>query len=101
MSTEKKQYFLKLNPPRPTFIHDMTDGERAIMQEHTAYWAPYVDNGTVLVLGPVFDPKGGYGICIVEVESESELALLMADDPASGLGNYEFYPMAAVRKTQN
>jgi len=100
MSTEKKQYFLKLNPPRPTFINDMTEGEQVIMQQHMTYWDPYVENGTLLLLGPVFDPKGGYGISVVEVETETELALLIADDPANGLCSYEFYPMKAVRKTQ-
>jgi len=40
MSTDKKSYFLKLNPPRSTFMIDMTEAERSIMQKHIAYWAP-------------------------------------------------------------
>jgi len=100
MSKEKIQYFLKLNPPRPSFTENMSEGEQIIMQQHVAYWAPYIDDGTVIVLGPVFDPEGAYGISVVEVDGEKQPALLIADDPANGLCNYEFYPMRAVFKIQ-
>ncbi len=67
MTPEKKNYFLKLNPPRPSFATDMSDEERTIMQKHVAYWAPYVNDGTVIVLGPVMDPKGIYGIAVLRI----------------------------------
>jgi uncharacterized protein len=98
MSEAKKHFFLKLNPPRPSFTVDMSNDERSIMQQHVAYWAPYVDNGTVIVLGPVMDPKGGFGIAVVAVESEEQLQQLVAKDPANGLNQYEIYPMRAVTK---
>lgn len=94
----KKHFFLKLNPPRPSFTHDMTITEKEIMLEHVNYWNPYVMNGTVLVLGPVSDPKGGYGIAVLAVEDEKELSKLIANDPANGLNSYEFYPMRAVSR---
>jgi hypothetical protein len=34
-----QHYFLKLNPPRKSFMKDMTEDERKIMQKHVAYWA--------------------------------------------------------------
>jgi hypothetical protein len=34
---DKQHFFLKLNPPRPTFMLDMTADEKAIMQKHVAY----------------------------------------------------------------
>jgi len=98
MNTEKKGFFLKLNPPRPSFTTDMTDNERIIMQKHVAYWDPYVNDGTVIVLGPVFDPKGGYGIAVVRVDSDEQLNKLIADDPANGLSSYEVYPMRVKTK---
>src|SRR5512135_3102385 len=98
MSGEKKHFFLKLNPPRPSFMVDMSGEERSIMEQHVAYWAPYVNDGTVIVLGPVMDPKGGFGIAIVGVESEEQLQRLVAKDPANGLNQYEIYPMRAVTK---
>jgi uncharacterized protein YciI len=96
MSGEKKHFFLKLNPPRASFTMDMSNEERNIMQQHVAYWAPYVNDGTVIVLGPVMDPKGGFGIAVVGVESEEQLQQLVAKDPANGLNHYEIYPMRAV-----
>jgi uncharacterized protein YciI len=98
MNPEKKNFFLKLNPPRASFMMDMTEEEKSIMQKHVAYWAPYVNDGTVIVLGPVMDPKGGYGIAVVKVESEEELNQIIAKDPANGLNTYEIYPMRAVTR---
>ena len=95
---DKKHFFLKLNPPRASFTMDMTETERQVMMQHVAYWKPYVDDGTVIVLGPVADPKGGYGIAIVEVDSEEYLNELISKDPANGLNSYEVYPIRAVTK---
>ncbi|MBS1636691.1 MAG: hypothetical protein JST26_12315 [Bacteroidetes bacterium] len=94
----KLHYFLRLNPPRASFMNDMTEAERSIMQQHVAYWAPFVQDGTMIVLGPVMDPKGGFGMAVVAVESESHLQELMKQDPANGLNRYEYYPMRAVTK---
>lgn len=94
----KLHYFLRLNPPRASFMNDMTEAECSIMQQHVAYWAPFVQDGTVIVLGPVMDPKGGFGMAVVAVESESHLQELMKQDPANGLNRYEYYPMRAVTK---
>ena len=98
---EKKHYYLKLNPPRATFMTDMNTDERLIMQQHVEYWKPYVNDGTVIVLGPVFDPKGGFGVAILAVDDENQLNNLVAHDPANGLNTYEIYPMRAVTKTVN
>jgi hypothetical protein len=94
----KLHFFLKLVPPRPTFTIDMTNEERIVMKQHVSYWKPYVDNGLVLVLGPVLDPKGGYGIAIVGVDDETQLETLITNDPANGLNTYEIYPMRASSK---
>ena len=96
--TEIKHFFLKLNPPRSSFTLDMSGEERQIMQQHVVYWKPYVNNGTVIVLGPVADPKGGYGIAVIGVRDESELEQLLGQDPANGLCSYEIHPMRAVTK---
>ncbi len=98
MNAQKISFFLKLNPPRTSFMGDMTIEEKGIMQRHVAYWAPFVNNGTVTVLGPVMDPKGGYGIAVVNVSDEEGLKQLLANDPANGLNTYEYYPMRAVTK---
>jgi len=96
--TEKEHYFLKLNPPRSSFTQDITAEERAVMLAHIQYWAPFVQDGTVIVLGPVADPKGGYGIAFIGVKDRSRLDDLVAKDPANGLCAYEIHPMHAVTR---
>lgn len=93
---QKIHYLIKLVPNRPTFAQDMTDDERAIMQQHIAYWKEYLDSGIMLVFGPVFDPAGVYGIGIIEVDSEEQAKALMANDPASTINHYEYHKMRAV-----
>jgi len=96
----KRYFFLKLNPPRPSFGTDMTMDERIVMEEHIAYWLPYVNDGTIIVQGPVFDPKGIYGIAVAAVDSIETLEHLIANDPANGLNSYEVYPMSAALKQE-
>ena len=51
-------FFFKLVPPRPSFPQDMTEAEGELMKRHAAYWQSLLDQGFVLVFGPVLDPKG-------------------------------------------
>jgi uncharacterized protein YciI len=100
---EKKYFLLKLIAPRPTFAADMTDAELRVMQDHGTYLKGYVDKGTVIVMGPVLDPKGSWGLAVVEAGSEDEVKSIIAKDPTilSGRGfRWEIYPMlrAIVRK---
>lgn len=94
----KQQFFLKLNPPRPTFMMDMTADEKAIMLKHVSYWTGLLDENIAIVFGPVLDPKGGHGVGVVSVDDEEHLKQIIANDPASGLNQYEYYPMRAVFK---
>ena len=89
-------YFLKLNPCRPTFAMDMTDDERAIMQQHVAYWGDLMNKGRVVVYGPVMDPKGPLGMGVVEADDEEQLKEFIRHDPAATINNYEYYLMRAV-----
>ena len=95
---DTQQFYLKLNPPRPTFMADMTPDEKATMQQHVAYWAQLLQQGIAIVFGPVADPTGGYGVGVVSVEDETHLKRIIEADPANGLNQYEYYPMRAVFK---
>jgi len=97
--TSKKKYFVfKLIPPRPSFAEDMTEEERDIMKQHVVYWTENAEKRIAIVFGPVLDPKGIYGLGIIEVESEDQAYILAAKDPAvkSGLQRLEIYPMRAT-----
>ena len=98
MSSEKKHFFVKLIPPRSTFITDMTDPEKSIMQQHVIYWGELLEKGIAIAYGPVLDPKGAYGVGVLCVNSDDELQQVIINDPANGLNRYEFAPMMAVYK---
>jgi len=97
----KKTFFLKLNPPRPSFTLDITEEERAIMAKHIEYWKPHIHSGTAVVIGMVADPKGGYGVGVVQVDDEHQLNELIANDPANGLHSYEVHPIRAMSRLIN
>jgi uncharacterized protein YciI len=96
MNSDKHYYFLKLNPPRPTFAMDMSEDEKNIMKQHVVYWTDLMNKGSVVVFGPVLDPKSVYGIGIISAESEDKVKDFIANDPASKVNRYEYYPMRAV-----
>lgn len=96
----KQFYFLKLTPPRPTFVQDMSDEERAVMAAHGAYLKDLLDKGVIHAFGPVFDPAGPYGVAILEVVSEAERDAIIANDPSNGINRFESFPMMAVVPTR-
>ena len=76
-------YFLcKLIPPRPTFPADMTEDEGAIMESHFGYWAALIEARRAVAYGPVLDPKGTYGIAVVNADDETAAQALADEDPA-------------------
>ena len=93
----KQYYFMKLNPPRPTFSQDMTADERDVMQRHVAYWTEQMRRGVIYVFGPVLDPSGSWGLGVVEADDEEELRAFAADDPVvtTGTGTIEVGKMLA------
>lgn len=93
-------YLSKLIGPRPTFPLDMSEEERGVMLAHQDYWLPFVNAGLVLVMGPVMDPKGPYGVMISNVPSQKMLEEWQAQDPVivSGRGfAFENYLMPSVK----
>ncbi len=91
------QYFvLHLLPSRPDFAQTMTDEERTIMVKHVGYWTDLMNQGKVLVFGPVSDPREVYGLGIISAKDEEEVKNLIANDPATQINRYEYFPMKAV-----
>jgi uncharacterized protein YciI len=74
----------------------MTPDEAKAMQEHGAYWQQHLARGRVLVVGPVADPEGAFGIAVIVAEEGEDVNPLCKDDPAikSGLGfRYKLHVM--------
>ena len=77
----------------------MTETEQKLTQEHAAYWKELADKRIAIVFGPVFDPKGAWGVGIVEVDDEADVQALSKNDPTmkSGMNfHFEVYPMPQV-----
>jgi uncharacterized protein len=93
-------FFSKLVPPRATFPLDMSEEERAAMLAHQDYWLPQVNAGLVLLMGPVLDPHGAYGVMVANVPSLKMLEDWQAKDPVilarAGFA-FENYPMPSIR----
>ena len=87
-------FAFNLLPPRPTFVDDMTDDERAMMDRHVEYWRGLLADGVAVVFGPVLNPDGGYGLAMVEVSGQEQAERLIAGDPAVRGGlTCKAYPM--------
>jgi uncharacterized protein len=98
-------FFCTLKPPRPSFMVDMTSDELLLMRAHREYWTPWVELGSVIAMGTVADPAGGYGVAVVEAASEAALEAMLASDPvikADAGFAYEqwFMPTVAARPSQ-
>ena len=94
MDTDTKRFLYKLIPPRPTFVQDMTEAERKAMEEHAIYWKGQIDRGIAIIFGLVLDPKGPWGVAIVEVADEADARVLGTNDPAVKAGlMFDVYPM--------
>ncbi|MBV8386324.1 MAG: hypothetical protein JO155_05985 [Acidimicrobiia bacterium] len=79
-------FVFRLKAPRPNFALDMTDEEREVMGRHAAYWQPLVENGQMVVFGPVLDSTGSWGLGVVEAEDEDEILAFAAGDPVVTTG---------------
>lgn len=75
---------------------DMTPDERGLMLAHQQYMRPHVESGMVIALGPVADPKGGWGLALVEALDIAEVERLTDGDPVVTADRgflYEIHPI--------
>jgi uncharacterized protein YciI len=90
-----KTWFLRLVPPRTTFPADMTPAEEKLMDEHFLYWKDLFQKGVCIFGGPVFDPKGAFGVVVVRAATMEEARALADGDPTvkAGMNKMEVAPM--------
>ena len=91
-------FFYRLNPPRPTFPNDITPDENAIMGEHAQYWRELCAEGVGVVLGPVAEGEGAWGMGVIRGDSLEETRALADADPAvaRGLCTADVLPMLSA-----
>ena len=66
--------------------HDRREAERKVIQEHATYWKRLIDDGIAIIFGLVLDPRGPWGVGIVDVANESDAHALGTNDPAVKAG---------------
>ena len=92
-------FFMRLVPPRPTFPHDGTGEEMAAMKRHAEYWHRNALAGSAIIVGPVFEGEGAWGMAVVEVEDQAAAQALADGDPiiTSGFGfRFDILPMPSI-----
>ena len=92
-------FFCRMNPPRADFAQTMTDAERALMGRHAAYLKAAQEKGIAVLFGPVGDPKGAWGLGVLECADMAEARALTDSDPTvqSGQGfSYDVYPILSA-----
>jgi uncharacterized protein YciI len=94
-----KYHVFRLIPPRKTFVTDMTEEERRAMGAHADYWRRLTAEGKVVVVGPVLDPAGPYGLGVVRLADDADPEALGRGDPVilAGLGfSFTLAPMMSA-----
>ena len=87
-ANSERFYLCRLLPPRPSFAHDMTADEAALMQSHASYRTELMARGHAVIFGPVADPTGPWGLGILRAQDDVQVHDLTNADPAiqSGKG---------------
>src|ERR1700681_2767031 len=77
------QFLLRLEPVRSDFSpQNMTDDERRIGGQHFAYLQGLLADGKLTFAGQAFDPKGFWGIAIVNATDADSARTILNSDPA-------------------
>ena len=77
-------YLIRYRPPRETFIDDITDEERTVIEQHFVYLQKLMDEGKLVMAGRTDDAE--LGISVICVETDEEASIIMGNDPAVKAG---------------
>lgn len=76
------QFLLRLDPTRPGFtLQNMTAEEASLATQHVQYLKSLLDSGALSLAAQVFDPKGLWGIVIVNAPDAQTARALLEGDP--------------------
>jgi uncharacterized protein len=78
-----RHFLFRLEPVRADFtLQSMTEAERPVVGQHAGYLKTLLDQGKLVLAGQAFDPKGFWGIVIVNAADQEEATGIMNADPA-------------------
>ena len=89
-----KQFLIRIEPVRATFVNDMTPDEQKTMGVHFHYLKKLAAAGKVVLAGPSINGGRTFGIIVVEVQDEAEARQILEGDPSfkAGLQKGEVLP---------
>jgi uncharacterized protein YciI len=78
-----RQFLLRIEPVRSGFtLQNMTPEESGIANQHFAYLQKVFAEGKLTFAGQAFDPKGLFGVIVVNAPDADTAAALLNGDPA-------------------
>jgi uncharacterized protein YciI len=78
-----QQFLLRIEPVRAGFsLENMTEDERRLASGHIAYLRGLFTDGKLTFSGQAMDPKGLFGVTVVNAAGQEEAAALLNGDPA-------------------
>jgi ketosteroid isomerase-like protein/uncharacterized protein YciI len=98
-SAPRSQWVIRFEPVRGLLVlSEPTADEKTVMQAHRDYVKALAAHGRLILTGLSPTAQDVHGISIVEVDSDSDAARIMADDPfvASGMMKAELRPFRTV-----
>ncbi len=77
-----RQFLFRIEPVRKDFtLTNITKDELPIVNQHVEYLQKLYAAGTMVLAGQAFDPKGFFGIIVVEAADTESATAIMNDDP--------------------
>lgn len=77
-----RQFLLRIEPVRAGFtLQNMTEEEQKTAAAHLAYWKGLFAEGKLTLAGQAFDPKGFFGIIVVNAPDMESASGLLHGDP--------------------
>jgi uncharacterized protein YciI len=77
-----RQFLLRTEPVRKDFtLLNMTEEERSVIEGHVAYLTRLLGEGKLTFAGQAFDPKGLFGIIVVNAPDTDSASALLNGDP--------------------
>ena len=92
-------FLFRLIPPRADFAQTMTAEEQQAMAEHMEYWQQLLQDGRVVVYGPVADPEGVWGLGVLRASHRAEVLEIGERDPSvvAGINTFEVFEIMGGR----
>jgi uncharacterized protein len=86
-------FLFRLIPPRADFAQTMTAEEQRAMAGHMQYWQQLLNDGKVVVYGPVADPEGVWGLGVLRAADRAEALAIGEADPSvvAGVNTFEVF----------